>query len=127
MNGRFREGAGRFAERRQRERDAPRLKAEVPRLASLRLEVEERRGSTSLPESKHVRLVVVDHAPALFVLLCADSACRDGEHDLTSRVMRYLQSGATEFVVEDDCNGTIGSANCGRVVRVLGKATYASS
>lgn len=121
---RFREAAARFAERRQREAEAPRLRAVVPRLVSLRLDVEERRGTSTVAETKHVRHVVVEHAPALFYLACGDSLCRDGGHDITNSVMRYLQSGATSFSLEDECLGSIGTAQCGRIVRVTGTAVY---
>ncbi len=124
MNSRFRDGAQRFQERRQRENEAPRLKAQVPRLSKLRLEVEERRGSTALPESKHVRHVQVEHAPALFALTCGDSSCKDGGHDITHSMLRHLQNGATDFEIEDECSGSIGTAHCGRTMRVHATAVY---
>jgi len=121
---RSRDGAARFAERRQREDEAPRLRASYPTLATLKLEVEERRGASSMPETKHVRHVIVERAPALFVIMCGDSSCRDGGHDVTHAVLRYLSSGSTDFEVEDQCSGTIGTAHCGRIVRVHALATY---
>lgn len=124
MNSRFRDGAQRFQERRQRENEAPRLKAQVPNLKSMRLEIEEKRGATAIPESKHVRIVVVDVAPALFALTCGDSSCKDGGHDITHTVLRHLQSGATDFEVEDECSGSIGTAHCGRIMRVHATAVY---
>jgi hypothetical protein len=124
MSFRFRDGAQRFQERRQRENEAPRLKATVPNLSSLRLTIEERRGSTALPESKHVKIVQVEHAPALFALTCGDSSCKDGGHDITHAVLRHLQSGATDFDVEDECSGSIGTAHCGRIMHVHGAAVY---
>lgn len=124
VNSRFREGAQRFADRRKREDDAPRLHDEVPRLKTLRLEVEERRGSSTVAESKHVRHIVVARAPALFVIPCGDSACRDGGHELTRELLEPLRRGVTELEVEDSCNGSIGSATCGRIMRVVAKATY---
>lgn len=121
---RSREGAQRFAERRQREDEAPRLREQVPSLATLRLEIEERRGSVSVAESKHVKIVPVDHAPALFVLVCGDSSCKDGGHELTSQVMRHLSSGQTTFELDDECLGSVGTATCHRVVHLKGIATY---
>ena len=56
------------AERRQREDRAPRLIAEAPQLASLKLEIEEMRQGASVPETVHVKHVAVAHAPALFDL-----------------------------------------------------------
>ena len=126
VSSRFREGAQRFAERRKREDDAPRLNAEVPTLRTLRLEVEERRGTSTLAESKHVRHIIVDRAPALFVLPCGDSMCHDGGHDITHSLIDGLRRGRTEVEVEDQCMGSIGTATCGRIVRVIAKATYAT-
>lgn len=117
------EAALRFAERRQREDDAPRLRDRVPSLATLRLEVTDGRGVTDVGP-KHVRIIVVDTAPALFSLTCGDDACRDGGHDLTSSVLRGLVAGATRFDLEDRCYGSRGSAECGRTVRVRVTATY---
>jgi hypothetical protein len=123
-NGRSREAVLRFTERRRREDEAPRLHAQVPRLASLRLEVEEHRGVSTVAETKHVRLVIVDNAPALFILPCGDPACRDGGHDITEAVMQHLQSGAAEFVVQDECMGNLRGAPCGRIVRMTAVAAY---
>jgi hypothetical protein len=126
MHNRAREASLRFAERRRREDEAPRLREEIPPLKTLRLEVEERRAGSAVSETKHVRLVVVDRAPALFELPCGDSDCRDGGHDLTRQLMGWLNDHATEFVVEDACSGNVRGVPCGRIVRVLGVATYAS-
>src|SRR5579871_6879589 len=112
MNSRFKEGAQRFAERRKREDEAPRLHDEVPRLQTLRLGVEERRGTATLAESKHVRHVLVDRAPALFVLPCGDSQCRDGGHDVTRPLLEGLKRGEDGLAVEDVCYGQVGSAPC---------------
>jgi hypothetical protein len=118
------EAAQRFAERRRREDESPRLTAVVPALASLRLEIEERRGSTTAGNPKHVRLVVVDSAPALFDIPCGDHACRDGGHDVTQSILRGLQSGQAKIEVEDTCHGSLGSAMCGTVMNVVATATY---
>jgi hypothetical protein len=123
MNRRYSEAAERFAERRRREDEAPRLRARVPNLVSLRLEVEEKRASAVAVESRHVRHIV-DSAPALFVLPCGDPACKDGGHDVTAMLLRGLLAGSQRFEVEDVCLGEIGSARCGRVVKVTAIATY---
>jgi hypothetical protein len=123
MNRRHSEAAERFAERRRREDEAPRLRARVPNLASLRLEVEEKRATSAAIESRHVRHIV-DSAPALFVLPCGDPACKDGGHDLTTTILRGLLAGAQRFETEDACSGDIGSARCGRVLKVTAIATY---
>ncbi len=125
--GKAREASERFAERRKREDEAPRLHDEVPGLRTLRLEVEEQRASSTVAETKHVRIVVVDHAPALFVLPCGDGDCRDGGHDLTGEILARLRHGATDFTVEDRCYGSVRDVPCGRIVRVRIKATVASA
>ena len=57
------EAAQRYAERRQREDEAPRLKSVAPDLVSLSVEVEDGSGAGVAP-SRHVRHVVVESAPA---------------------------------------------------------------
>jgi hypothetical protein len=118
------EAAQRFAERRRREDAAPRIREVVPNLATLRLEIDERRGASNAGDPKHVRLVVVDSAPALFNLPCGDHACKDGGHDMTDNVLRALQAGATRFELEDTCHGNVGKAFCGAVMHILITATY---
>jgi hypothetical protein len=114
----------RFAERRRREDEAPRLRDQVPDLVSLELQIEETAG---LSGTKHVRHVLVDRAPALFLVPCGDSRCADGEHDLTYTVMGALRAHRTSFEGTDACSGTLGTlafANCGRVLRFNGVAVY---
>lgn len=123
-NKRHGEAAQRFAERRRREDEAPRLIAEVPRLRGLKLEIEERIGGSPVAEPTHVRRIVVEHAPALFLLPCGDSRCRDGGHDLTYSIMRSLSAGETRFEGEDVCSGTQGSSQCGRTLHYVATAEY---
>lgn len=118
------EATARFEERRQREHESLRLRDRVPALESLRLEIVEGRGETKA-DPKHARIVMVDTAPALFVLPCADHACHDGGHDLTAMILRGLHSGASRFEIEDDCRGTISATDCGRKMHVTVLATYA--
>ena len=124
MTGRSREAFLRFAERRRREDEARRLHEEVPRLQTLRLEVEEHRGNATFAETKHVRHVVVARAPSLFVLPCGDPDCRDGGHDVTDALMQRLRAGETDFALEDACIGDVRGAKCDRVVMVKAVATY---
>jgi hypothetical protein len=114
--------AQRFAERRRREDDAPRLCEQVPSLKSLRIEIEECFGSGS---TKHIRRFVVGSAHALFLVPCGDPRCVDGEHDLTYSVMHALRARETSFHGSDDCAGSIGSSVCARVLRFEGAAEYA--
>jgi hypothetical protein len=117
----------RFAERRQREDDAPRLSAQVPDLAALRFEMEERYGAGSM---KHIRRVVVDRAPALFLVPCGDPRCTDSEHDLTAVVMLALRAHRTSFDGSDECGGALGSAGnayCTRSLHFQATAEYRAS
>ena len=116
----------RLAERRQREDDAPRLSATVPRLESLGIQLIEGNPGISNPGGSHTRRFVVATAPALFVMPCGDSQCRDGGHDLTSQIISALRSGKQTFEGEDSCRGVIGSAECRRVLRYVATASYHS-
>ena len=114
----------RFAERRQREDEAPRLSTQVPDLVTLKLEIEERYGAGAM---KHTRRVVVDRAPALFLVPCGDPRCTDSEHDLTSAVMIALRARLTSFEGSDECGGTLGSAGnayCSRTLHFHATAEY---
>ena len=118
------EANARFEERRQREHDSLRLRERVPDLTSLRLEIVEGRGETKA-DPKHTRIIMVDTAPALFVLPCADHACRDGGHDVTGAILRGLHAGSASFHIDDDCQGSIGPTGCGRKMSLTVLATYA--
>jgi hypothetical protein len=115
------EAALRFEERRKREDDAPRLSEKVPGLVSLKLEIEERSGATA---TKHVRRILIDRAPALFVVPCGDSRCIDGAHDLTHAVMEALRARQTAFQGSDSCAGSLGMGSCGRVLHFDALAEY---
>jgi hypothetical protein len=101
----------RFAERRRREDDAPKLRAQVPNLVSLQLDIDDRR-------------VVIDRAPALFVWPCGDPQCANGEHDLTTTVMSALRAHETSFHGEDACMGSVGPNACSRVLQFEAFAAY---
>jgi hypothetical protein len=71
-----------------------------------------------------MRKIVIERAPALFLVPCGDLRCMGEEHDLTSAVMRALHSGQTSFRGEDECRGSVGPAACGRVLRFEASAAY---
>jgi hypothetical protein len=119
-----REVARRTAERRQREDEAPRLAVTIPGLQGLRLEVLEHSASISRPERTHVRHVVVANAPALFVMPCHDTQCKDGGHDLTHEILAALRRRNARFEGEDACRGMVGSAGCSRTLGYVAVATY---
>jgi len=118
------EAAQRFAERRRREDEAPRLQDEVPTLASLKLEVDDRQAGAVSAEAKHVRRIVVENAPALFVISCGDLRCKDGGHDLTHEIMRALRSRTAQFEGTDECRGSLGTSECRRILHYSAFATY---
>jgi len=117
------EASARYEERRQREREAQRLRDRIPSLATLRLDIAEGRGETNA-DPKHARIIVVETSPALFAFPCADRSCRDGGHDLTSSILRGLIEGKTHFEMDQLCDGNVGSAGCGRNMHVEVTATY---
>jgi len=119
------EAALRSVARREREDAAPRLRDEVPALATLYLELEERRGESLVASGAHVRRVVVEHAPALFDIPCGERSCPDGGHDLTREILSALRRGATNFAGEDTCNGYTPAGNrCGIELHYVVVATY---
>jgi hypothetical protein len=111
----------RFAERRQREDEAPRLSAAAPHLASLRLEIEEQ-GASAQP--KYIRRIVIETAPALFFLPCADARCVDGGHDVTASVMGALRCHTHSFDGASDCVGSVGPSACARTIHFNVFAEY---
>lgn len=121
---RFGEGAERAAERRRREDSAPRLAETVPNVESLELSIQESRGGVPIPESAHLRKIPVKYAPALFVLPCMDTACREGGHDVTQAILDALKSGNAVFEGEHTCAGQSGGAECQRVLHYTARASY---
>jgi hypothetical protein len=125
-NGRKQSAAAqRSDERRVREDEAPRLLARVPDLLTLKLTIEDR-SETSFSQPRHVRHVVVASAPALFSIVCTDSNCRDGGHDVTDSIMRALVRRETSFHGEDRCYGALGSSSCTRILHYEAVASYRS-
>lgn len=110
------------AERRQREDDAPRLEAVVPRLVALKIAFSEGEGNSTTVE--HVRRVVVGRAPALFEQRCASPACKEGMHDLTSVLVSALRQGREHLEGEDPCLGPLLNGTCGWVLRYVMTAEY---
>lgn len=118
------EAAERFAERRRREDEAPRLRDVVPDLVSCRIEVAERRAEVTSVEVSHTRHLVVDRAPAMLFIPCSDPSCRDGGHDVSSTLMRGLRERRADIRGEDSCNGDVGRTHCGRILTFTARAQY---
>jgi hypothetical protein len=119
------EAAERRRKRQEAEDAAPRLTDEVPNLTGLRLTQTFRRGESAV-QPPYVRLVVVDRAPALFIVPCIEKTCRDGGHDITQIMMSGLRRGLSRFEGSAACEGELGSmgARCGGVLVFEAEATY---
>lgn len=107
----------RAAERRLREDEAPRLNAEIRRLVSLQIDVEN-------GANKYTWRIVVERAPALFEIACSEPACEHGGHDITRSVTRALAAASTRFEGESVCRGDLPLGSCGRVLKYVATATY---
>jgi hypothetical protein len=118
------EAAQRQAERREREDKAPRLAAEVPDLVGLKLEISEQSTVSPPNQPKHIRRIVVAHAPALFLIPCGDPQCSDGGHDVTGTIMNALHRHEASFKGDDPCRGTLGPTICSRTMHYEGFAEY---
>ena len=118
------EALERAQERRRREDSAPRLIQRVPKLESLRLEIEEHQAGGRVPESTHIRRIVVEHAPALLrhplsrFALQGRRSRRDRSHPARSRLGLHVVRG------KDPCGGQTGTAPCQRVLHYHGIATF---
>src|SRR6185436_8702161 len=108
----------------QREDDAGRLPDRVPSLESLKIEISEKHAGGTQAGVSHIRRIVVETAPAMFVLPCGDPRCKDGGHDLTNVILPSLEQGQTSFEGDDGCYGALGSAQCSRVLHYVATATY---
>lgn len=113
----------RSADRRQREDDAPRLSAEIPKLLTLAIAIADGEAG-AIGGSEHVRHVIVARAPALFEMKCGNRDCKEGGHDITHELVRELRSGKTRIEGSDPCHGNVGSSRCAYVVRYVATATY---
>ncbi|MEJ7732960.1 MAG: hypothetical protein WKG00_27660 [Polyangiaceae bacterium] len=118
------EAQQRAAARRQREDDAPRLHDKVPGLESLKLEVDEVRGAEAVAGATHIRRVVVEHAPALFVIPCSDRECKEGGHDVSEPILESLGAQKTSFDGRHACAGQVPTGPCGLTMRYRASATY---
>jgi hypothetical protein len=119
--------AQKYAERRERENKAPRLRAEIPNLVRLDLAIEERAPADTVSRPRHVRRIVVEHAPALFLVPCGDPRCEEGGHDVTIDIMRGLRSGRSKFEGQDECRGSVGPIRCNRILWFEATAEYDSA
>jgi hypothetical protein len=108
-------------ERRRLEDESPRIAALFPELVGLKIAVEER-SATATP--KYVRRIVVESAPAVFLLPCSDPHCSDGGHDVSTEILAALRQRLPTMSGSHQCAGTIGSANCQRRIWFDVEAEY---
>ena len=111
------------AERRRQEDESPRLRTVIPSLSALRLELSESRREGPIDLS-HIKRIVVENAPSVFVLPCGEPRCRRGSYDLTGSIIAGLHRGVARIVASDTCLGDVGSAQCGRVMHCIAVAEY---
>lgn len=110
--------------RRQREDDAPRLAAVVPDLTALAIKVDEK---SIISAPRYVRRIVVDRAPAVFLIPCSDPNCGEGGHDISSEVMAALRGKKHRFNGSHLCTGWVGSKHCERTIWFEVEAEYAQA
>ncbi|HEY5959723.1 MAG TPA: hypothetical protein VIV60_24385 [Polyangiaceae bacterium] len=108
-------------DRRRREDDAPRISAIVPQLSELSIYVDEH---STIASPRYVRRVVVQSAPALFIVPCSDEHCADGGHDISSEVIGAIRSKLQTFSGSHVCTGQMGTRDCGRKMWYRGEAVY---
>jgi hypothetical protein len=124
MHPRNTEAAERYRERQQRENEAPRLADEVPGLDTLRLSISFKNGDGSAMPS-HARVVVVQRAPALFWVPCANKDCKHGGYEITQPVLSALKQHKTTFTGAAHCSGeTANGSLCTGELQFEGTATY---
>lgn len=123
-NRRYSEAAARAQDRRDREDTAARLRAIVPEITSLELELAEFRSEGSVAQVSYRKVVVVARAPALFEIRCSDSDCIDGGHNLTSAIMTALRERSARFSGYGVCRGDRRNESCSRRLEYRGLATY---
>ena len=124
MHPRNTEAAERYRARQQRENDAPRLTDEVPTLEGLRLSISFATGDGSAQPS-HARVVVVQRAPALFWVPCANKDCQHGGYEITHPVLTALKQKKTTFTGSAHCSGeTAAGGRCEGELQYEGVATY---
>lgn len=118
------EALARARERREKDDAAPRLGEVVPKLAKLKLQVDEKpEGAADDKLISHIKHVIVKRAPARFELPCCDHKC-DGSHDVTDAVLAGLNEGKKSFSGTDPCGGMAKEGPCPYQLTFTAIATY---
>lgn len=111
-------------ERRRREREAPLLRAQVPGLVGLSIEVRECGQGAGMPDIAYVRRFVLATAPALVLFACGEPLCEGGGYDLSPAMMPALGAHTCELRGVVSCAGTVGDEGCTRCLRYAMTATF---
>jgi hypothetical protein len=112
------------SDRWKREDSAPRLRDEVPRLQTLKMNLAELNGEHGVPGSRRIQHVIVAQASVRFEIPCGDSACEEGGHDLSRTALDQLRAGRTSFSGTSLCSGRIGDRPCERRLEYQFEASY---
>jgi hypothetical protein len=115
------------SERWEREDASTRLHDVVPALQRLRVELREMRDGAVIPGSVLLRHFIVDRAGTRFEFACGDSRCEGGGFDVSSAMMLGLHRRETSFEGDCGCDGSVGTAPCGRVLAFVAHAEYDSA
>jgi hypothetical protein len=113
--------------RSERERAAGTLLGKVPSLTRLDIAFHEKSSGVCADDTRYVRRVVIESAPALFEVSCCGPQCEDGGYDVTREMLRALSSSSLHFEGEQACRGRRGPGDCGRVLTFVATATYADA
>jgi hypothetical protein len=111
-------------DRWKRENDAGRLKDEVPKLDTLRMQLEEFSGGHSIAGTSRVQHIVVAQASSRLEIPCGDSKCEEGGHDLTHDVLGKLRAAQPAFEGSSVCVGHVGERPCERLLKYSAQAKY---
>ncbi len=111
-------------DRWKRENDAPRLKDEVPKLQTVRMNLEEYSGGHSVAGTSRIQHVVVAQASSRFEIPCGDSKCEEGGHDITRDALAQLRAARPEFEGSSVCVGHVGERPCERQLKYSVQAKY---
>src|SRR6476469_7730313 len=115
----------RKAKRDEREAAAGKLIDRCPDLVTLDIAIHESGPKTAPNELRYIRRVVVEHAPALFDLVCSSGRCEGGGYQLTAEILAALDTHAPKLAGQQACSGrTAEGEECGSLVRYEATATY---
>ena len=87
--------------------------------------IHEKSSGVCADDTRYVRRVVLERAPALFEVSCCGPGCEDGGYEVTREILRGLVARSTRFEGQQSCRGRRGPADCGRVLSFVATATYA--